>query len=150
MPDLSKLFPKASASFRRLNGEIAMGAIPGSPAAPNAPAKIAVRQRTGSGLNKTEARFLREYLEPIYLNIKPHGLTMALANGVKYTPDFIAQSSGLIFAYEVKAMRGNRVHVEDDASVKIKVAAHEWQSIRFIITWWDKSKHAWQFQEVTK
>jgi len=146
MPDLSTLFPKSSASFRRLNG----ASLAPIPCAQGQPASIAVRQSKASGLNKTEARFLAEYLRPLYTNVKPHGLTLALANGVKYTPDFIVQSEGVIRAYEVKAMRGNRVHVEDDASVKIKVAASEWPTIKFIITWWDKSKHAWQFQEVIK
>lgn len=145
-PDLSKLFPKASARFIQLNS----GVNPAAVSRPTETSTIAVRQRSGSGLNKTEARFLNEVLELENFDVKAHGLTLVLANGVKYTPDFIAQGGGILYAYEVKAMRGKRVHVEDDASVKIKVAAQEWPSIKFIITWWDKTKHAWQFQEVTK
>lgn len=148
-PDLSVRFPNASASFRRLNA--GAGTLPDvPPVAVGAKTQQAVRQRQGSGLNKTETAFL-EYMRPRCHKIYPHGITFSVANGTKYTPDFIVQEDEMhdaITAYEVKAMRGNRVHVEDDSSVKTKCAAKEWPSITFILAWFDKSKHAWQFQTI--
>lgn len=148
-PDLSARFPNASASFRRLNA--GAGTLPDAlPVANAGKTQQAIRQRQGSGLNKTETAFLEHIQKSLPLaKVRPHGLTFLIANGVRYTPDFILDlGGGAITAYEVKAMRGKRVHVEDDASVKTKCIAKEWPSITFILAWFDKSKHAWQFQTV--
>ena len=124
------------------------------------PATKAVRQKSGDGMNKTE-RAAYEYLRDVYcgvkeprrgehglFSIKPHGLTIQLGNGVRFIPDVIVEAGGKILAFEVKAMRGRRVHVEDDASVKVKLAASIWQSIGFTLMWRDKRTGAWEMQEI--
>lgn len=62
--------------------------------------------------------------------IKSQSVTLKLANGVKYTPDFFAFHGGRAEAFEVKGS-----HSWDDAIVKLKVAAHEWPEIQFILVY---------------
>ena len=151
-------FQQASESFRRLNAGLLGGVgLPKTPDAPVVtkvdPKQKAVRQKAGDGMNKTE-RAAFEHLISIYERkgggyaIEPHGLTMLLSNGVRYTPDVIVQAGGRILAYEVKAMRGRRVHVEDDASVKVKMAARVWRTVTFTMMWRDKQTGVWEMQEI--
>jgi hypothetical protein len=88
-----------------------------------------LRQKAGDGLNKTERAFL-EHLkaDPEYDRVLPHAITLKLANGCRYTPDFIAYHSAVdtfgdtdqIYAFEVKGF------MRDDAAVKLKVAAAQY------------------------
>jgi hypothetical protein len=89
-------------------------------------------------------------MRPRVHSIKPHGMRLVLSNGQTYTPDFIAMASenDAFTAYETKAMWGKTVHVEAASASKIKTAAMLWPSITFVLAWFDKSKHAWQFQTV--
>lgn len=74
--------------------------------------------------------------------MRPHALTFKLANGVKYTPDVcIFYESGHIQAYEVKGP-----WMTDDSVVKLKVAAHEYPWVRFLLAW--KVSGQWQVQPV--
>lgn len=107
------------------------------------PAKKRLRQKSG-GLNKTEAAFL-EYLKRTY----PHNevfaqkVTLLIANGVRFTPDFIMPSleTGQVFAFETKGF------MRDDAAVKIKVAASVYPWIKFFLV--SKAKGGtWSIQEI--
>lgn len=120
----------------------------------------AVRQQAGDGMNKAE-RAAFEYLRDVYFGVSeprrgkaeefritPHGLTFLLGNGVRFIPDVIVQAGGRIYAFEVKAMRGRRVHVEDDAAVKTKLAAGIWPAVTFTLMWMNKRTGAWEMQEM--
>lgn len=100
------------------------------PAAPaQGAAKPRIRQQAGDGLNKTERAFLG-YLQadPEYDRVLPHAVTLKLANGCRYTPDFIAYHGAVdpwgdtdqMYAFEVKGF------MRDDAAVKLKVAADQY------------------------
>ncbi len=89
-----------------------------------------------TGMNKTEAAFY-EHLQANNSEalVLPQSITLRLANGVRYTPDFITVrkarstiSAVYCEAYEVKG------HMRDDAAVKLKVAAtaYPWISFRLV------------------
>lgn len=106
-----------------------------------------LRQDT-KGLNKTEAEFLA-YLEGRYVGrvIHAQSITLTLANGVRYTPDFFCGQLGPankpIF-WETKGF------MRDDASVKIKVAArvHEWAAFYLVTKIPKKKGGGWDMQKV--
>lgn len=118
------------------------------------PQKKRIRQNS-AGLNKTEQAFL-DYLKRIYV-IEPAGeimsqkITLQIANGCRYTPDFIVkldaevqegEADGVtLYAYEVKGF------MRDDAAVKLKVAASLYPWIKFHLV--SKGKcGTWNVQEV--
>jgi len=115
----------------------------------DAPVRQAVRQKRGDGMNKAE-RMALEWLRARYPSAAciREGITLRLANGVRYTPDFAVCSHRTTTLYEVKAMRGNRVHVEDDSAVKLKVAAREWPNFAFVLIWLDERQGAHVTQEI--
>lgn len=90
------------------------------------PAKPRIRQQAGDGLNKTERAFLGHLKrQDGGARIYPQAITLKLANGCRYTPDFVATNEFSISAYEVKGF------MRDDAAVKLKVAAHAYPWITF-------------------
>jgi hypothetical protein len=107
-------------------------------AAPPPAKKAASRIRQNSaGLNKTEQAFY-DYLQgrgaPGVLRtvLPPQSITLRIANGCRYTPDFVVayhHSTDIpsvdLVAYEVKGF------MRDDAAVKIKVAATAFPWITF-------------------
>ncbi len=106
-------------------------AMAGKLAAESAQAKPMLRQKSGQKLNKTEAAYLshlRGVLPPESF-VEPHALTLLLANGLRYTPDFIVSDSSGLWAYEVKG------HMRDDAAAKLKMAASKFTFIKFILVW---------------
>jgi hypothetical protein len=108
--------------------------------------KPRIRQNS-AGLNKTEQAFsdwLRSNLTMTMVAL-PQAITLKLANGVRYTPDFftIEAYNGChrLKAYETKG------YMRDDASVKLKVAATLYPWIRFhLVT--KRSGGAWQIDPV--
>ena len=102
-----------------------------------------------TGLNKTEAAFLA-HLHSLYsgkgVHITAQGMTLKLANGVRYTPDFIValspvvQDIAQVLAFETKGF------LRDDAGVKIKVAAQQWPWIAFHLV--TKRKGGWDVERV--
>jgi hypothetical protein len=101
-----------------------------------------LRQRTKPKMNRLEAEFEAYITKLAPPAPKPHAITLTLANGVRYTPDFIQNATGSpMIAYEVKGK-----HAWDDAIVKLKVAAHEWPPIRFFLVWKDNGQ--WQSQHI--
>lgn len=96
--------------------------------------KVSGRQRPeAQRMNKTESAYFHECLQPRLadgsaLDVKFEGLKLRLATKTFYTPDFIVTTPDGIEVHEVKG------HWEDDARVKIKVAADQfwWMSFRAI------------------
>jgi hypothetical protein len=119
--------------------------------AENKPMKNRIRQNS-AGLNKTEAAF-QQYLESLHASssILSQKITLLIANGCRYTPDFVMKFDALVkdgeceavslWAYEVKGF------MRDDAAVKLKVAASLYPWIKFHLV--SKRKGGgWDVQEV--
>lgn len=146
---VEELPPAMRAEYERLYGKNAPGASPAAgginvPTPASAPrighnpggpaASPRLKQRTGPKLNKTEALFL-EYLKrlhPAPAEVHPQEVTLVLANGVRYTVDFMVFLAEPIdgfrmIGYETKG------HMRDDAAVKIKMAADRWRMIRWVL-----------------
>jgi hypothetical protein len=109
--------------------------------------KPRIRQ-SSQKLNKTEAAFglwLREHRPGAI--VVAQAITLKLANGVRYTPDFVTVEFGpdgpgrVLTAYEVKGF------LRDDAVVKIKVAAKEYPWIRVIMVTKERAG-TWSMQEI--
>lgn len=132
-------------------GVSTIGARPSGPASAPAAATLAAEGRmmlrqSGDTLNKTEAAFL-DHLRanhPDAAFIEPHALTLRLANGCRYTPDFILADASGLTAYETKG------HMRDDAAVKLKVAASRFPFITFILVWRDRrAADGWGTQTIS-
>jgi hypothetical protein len=104
-----------------------------------------LRQEKGDGMNKTERAFFEWLKRESYdAHVLAHPITLRLANGVRYTPDFFTIEDGgtahPIKAYEVKGF------MRDDAAVKLKVAAKAYPWIKFTLV--SKYKGGWEMQEI--
>ena len=74
-------------------------------------------------------------------NFEP--LKLKLAPATFYNPDFgVQMPDGKIELHETKSP-----HWEDDARVKIKVAAAMFGWFRFVAAQWDKNAEDWKFEE---
>ena len=110
-------------------------------------AKPRLRQKRGAKLNKTEAAFL-EWLKANYRIGDPvfyaQEITLQLANGLRYTPDFVmSRKVGHVAAFEVKGF------MRDDAAAKLKMAASKYPWISFfLVTAEDRSLREWNIEEV--
>ncbi len=127
-----------SESTRRLNPSL----FGGSPA-PQVEYKPRLKQNRGPELNKTETAFLLHLraFECKEWDITPHALTFRLGNGVRYTPDIIANYHGIVRAYEVKGF------MRDDAAVKLKCAAALFPWCSFWLASKDK-REGWRIEKV--
>lgn len=102
-------------------------------------------------MNKTEAEYAK-ILEARracgkVLWYRFEGVTLKLADNTRYTPDFIVMlDSGELEAHEVK---GSMNFIQDDAKVKIKVAADIFP-FRFILVAPIAKKHGggWETKEI--
>lgn len=109
--------------------------------------RVYARGRVGpvpGGMNKTEQRYGQHLAirhlagEVIWYAFEPFKLR--LAKRTWYTPDFaVMLQDRSLEIHEVKA------HWEDDARVKIKVAAETYSMFKFVAVKWVKK--AWQFEE---
>jgi hypothetical protein len=85
--------------------------------------------RKADGPNKTESRYAREVLEPRKRRGEVRDycyepLKFRLADKTYYSPDFlVVLADGVVEFVEVKGRSGDGPYCEDDAAVKIKVAA---------------------------
>lgn len=110
-----------------------------------APAQIIRQSRKGP--NKTEKRFLNEYLEPMRHageidQIDDHeSITLRLANGLRLSPDFPTWKDGRLTFFEVKGER-----IFEDSLVKLKCAANKFPHVKFILCKYVKGE--WIKQEV--
>lgn len=109
------------------------------------PTKI-IRQ-SSKDLNKTERRFLNEILQPMLAlgslsEIGEHeSITLKLANGLRYSPDFPTWAGDQLTFFEVKGAR-----VWEDSLIKLKVAASRYQHFRFFLCKYVRGE--WIKQEV--
>jgi len=95
-------------------------------------------------MNQTEARYLREVLQPrlnsgMYLDVRFEPFKLRLADATFYSFDFIAVRPECIEVHEVKG------HWEDDARVKWKVAAEQFWWFRFFAA--RIVKGSWEVEE---
>lgn len=139
----------ASDSTRRLNpelfgatgGNLALAVTARSLIRDAAPTERRIRQQHGPKRNRLEAEWLRivsaQY--PNYPRPRAHAKRYSIANGCYYTPDVsisiwpdLSEHGGPAreTAFEVKGKKA-----WDDAIVKIKVAAHEWPEVQWILVW---------------
>jgi len=121
------------------------------PPAKKAPSRI---RQNSAGLNKTEQAFfdyLKTRSDPGVLRtvLPPQSITLRIANGCRYTPDFVVAYHGALpepvelVAYEVKGF------MRDDAAVKIKVAATAFPWITFhLVTKLPGGGGGWAISEV--
>jgi hypothetical protein len=98
-------------------------------------------------LNKLESEWL-VVLERRYGpdQVKPQAKKYKLANGCWYCPDFsvnakLLGSIVLETCYEVKGK-----YAWEDAMVKLKVAAHQWPDVKWVLAW--KEDGEWKEQWV--
>jgi hypothetical protein len=87
-------------------------------------------------LNKTEQAYLRwlrcKLPRDAYLGIQ--NITLKLAWDCRLTMDFsYIDENGRMTFVDTKGVRGGKMHAEDDAVVKIKVAAHQHRWARFVL-----------------
>lgn len=112
--------------------------------APKPADAIMLRQSAAPKLNKTEAAWL-EVLNrdlPPEWRVLTQSITLRLANGCRYTPDFamLHGPTGAARFYEVKG------HMRDDAAVKLKVAAAQFPAWAFWLVW--RKGGQWQQQRI--
>lgn len=112
--------------------------------APKLADAVMLRQNTAPALNKTETAWLdvlRADLPPEW-RVLIQSITLRLANGCRYTPDFalLHGPTGAVRFYEVKG------YMRDDAAVKIKVAAAQFPAWAFWLVW--RKAGAWQQQRI--
>ena len=113
----------------------------GNPAPVSSPKKR-IMQRIKPLMNKLETRF-SEYLAERYPsdNWHPQAVTLKLANGLRYYPDFV--NFNLATVYEVKGE-----WIDGDSIPKLKMAASVYPELNFILVSWDKKVNWWNFEHV--
>jgi len=100
-------------------------------------------------LNKLEQEWFNilNVQNPSYPRPRAQAVRFRLCNGVHYTPDVFIPNwpwdlqIAMPTAFEVKGPKA-----WDDAIVKIKMAAHEWPDIRWILAW--KENGQWKTQVI--
>ncbi len=124
----------------------------------NAAGKVArgrVRHQIGE-MNKTEQSYanwlqaLRQRGEILWFGFECW--TFKLAKDTRYTPDFVVQlPNGELLLVEVKGRaKSGKYFAEDDAKVKVKVAAAAFPMLRIKIVWpdgnggWDEEHIGWK------
>lgn len=108
------------------------------------PPKKRLRQSSRE-LNKTETAF-GEYLRRICgqdVTIHSQAITVRLANGLRYTPDYVVVAGPKVTVYEVKGP-----YAREDSIVKLKVAASVYPWMDFMLAWRQSRTSDWQFQTV--
>ncbi len=110
---------------------------------PGEPAKKRIKQSQAPVMNKLETRYY-EVLKQIFPGapIKIQAMTLKLANGLRYTPDFIVFGKHRMVAIETKGK-----WVDGDSIPKLKMAAAVWPEIQFTLVWEDGAGH-WREQEI--
>lgn len=104
--------------------------------APESRRKVRSRPRHLPGvMNKTEAAYVREVLEPAMrdgsiLGFQFEPLSLRLAKATHYQPDFLVIEPDGISFVEIKG-----THAEDDAIAKWKIAAnqHWWATFKWVV-----------------
>lgn len=92
-----------------------------------------VRRLPGQ-MNKTEQDYADKLTRENW-RFRFEALKLRLADNTYFTPDFVVYDpDGLIEFHEVKAeMSNGKLLIEDDAAVKIKVAAEMYPEFKFVL-----------------
>ena len=99
-----------------------------------------IRQNPKPLMNKLETEFLETQLKTMYSTpISIQAITFRLANGLRYTPDFVSLSD--LKAWEVKG-----AWVDGDSFPKLKMAAAVYPEIVWLLVW--KKNGVWRGQRV--
>jgi len=90
--------------------------------------------------NKTERRFELDYLLPWQhageiVGYQFEAITLRLANGVRYTPDYLTYGPKGTRIYEVKGE-----YIYEDAKIKLKVAPSQFHFWEFYLAQWIKGE----------
>lgn len=135
---MNEIPTQVSNSTRRRNPHLYGGA---QPTVALEPAKR-IRQDTKPLLNKLETDFLR-YISLIHpmARFRLQARRYKLGNGIWYKPDITALINDREHAWEVKGPHAFRGGLEN-----LKVAAHAFPEVRWILAWKDGSR--WMLQEV--
>ncbi len=144
-----KVAPETLADWKR-KGLLPCGAEGMTrPASPREATARRIRQKRG-GPSKLEMEWLKAYgLDfPNYPPVRHQAITLVLANGLRYTPDFFAASWPGNGPAEPTCFEIKGPHAFDGSLDKLKFAAHEWPEIRFYL-WWKKDG-VWCQQEILK
>jgi hypothetical protein len=106
--------------------------------------------KSPDGMNKLERSFFEHVKwqardrNPTFIWREP--ITFRLAGNTRYTPDFLVISGATQSIYNCVDTKG---HMEDDASVKIKVAAEMFPCFRFLLVV-RAGRNGWEVREVTR
>ena len=99
-----------------------------------------IRQNTKPMMNKLETEFFESQLKTMYSTpISIQAISFRLANGLRYTPDFVSLSN--LKAWEVKG-----AWVDGDSFPKLKMAAAVYPEIVWLLVW--KKNGVWREQRV--
>lgn len=158
MPSLNEVLAQSSEAVRRLNPQVDtppkqpasrddldhLFRIPErKPAAEKTSNRIRQKKkRTGSQLQSRFGAWLQN-IRPGE-RIREEAITLQIANGVTYRPDFTIASKDprfILDAYEVKGP-----HFWPQAKVKLKCAAASWPEIRFYLVREDRGQ--WTFEHI--
>ncbi len=105
------------------------------PAAPKPP-RARQGPKTAKGPNKTELRYLRDVIQPLGEVGRYEALTFRMANGHRYTPDWVYadQTTGRLTCVEVKG--AYRFGSHQRARLAFDQARTEWPGITWIWAIW--------------
>ncbi len=105
------------------------------------------QSKGGRKKNKTETRFELSYLGPMLVDgalrvVRFEAVTLRLANGLVYTPDFwaITRANETVF-YEVKGP-----YIREDGKIKLKMAAQTYPDYTFYLARW--ADNEWWIERV--
>jgi len=128
--------------IRRMGDRIKAVALEGATPAPvpTQTSKQIIRQSRREP-NKTERRFENENLRPCQADGRIVGyqfeaVTLRLANGVKYTPDYFTYGP----ACAVKIFEVKGAYVYEDAKIKLKIAASQFHCFEFYLAQYSKGE----------
>lgn len=111
-------------------------------------ATLGIRPTTDEdALNKTERAYLvwLRATQPVWMGVQC--LTFKMGHDLRYTPDFVALDADGLRAIDTKGTRkSGKAHVEEDALVKMRIAARMFPFIRFVIA--HKVGMVWNHVEV--
>lgn len=135
--------PISEATRRRNPHLFTNQAAAGVPVATKGRGAVRLRQDTKPLMNGLETAF-HAILQAKYTTakVRPQAKRYRLANGIWYKPDFTAIIEGVECAWECKGPRAFRGGFEN-----LKVAAHEYPEIAWILVWKDEAG-AWREQRV--
>lgn len=138
-----------SATTRRLNAHLGLGqgmAKAQTAAGPVDSPRKRLRQTSKPRLNANERAF-EAYLQGTMPTafIWPQAVHLQIANGLRYTPDFVTYEPlphGRLVAWEVKGTK----KIFDGAGEKLKVAASKFRGVVFYLVW--NKGGVWQQQRI--